>query len=342
MARSARPPLWLAIIIGLVLLVGVAWALGGGPDGQSDVPTGGGATTDAVAARTASDGGTTTATTRTPRATSEPRITRERRAMARLARHNLQVRAGGGRSKLVALTFDDGPGPDTMATLRELNRLKVPSTFFMLGQLVRYHPDTVKAIVRHGHEVAIHTWSHPDITTLSRTELENQIFDTRAALRRYAGVEPGLFRPPYGSINDRVVRQLRPARLVHLLWDVDTRDWTGLSSQEMVDMVLATATGGSVVLMHDGGGNRSQTVGAIDGIVTGLRAKGYEFTTASRLLMEDPPLESLPAPASTAPLQSTPTPTAPDGSAPPELNPDAPTTPVSSPSPNGEGPSPVE
>lgn len=277
-----RPPIWLAIIGALVVLVAAAWAVRESP---SIAPDG---VTDSRAAEAAMT--TAIASTRTA-----PVVTPERRAMARLAKKKLRITNGSGRKKLVALTFDDGPGPLTKQLLSTLNRLDAPSTFFVQGGLIASHPEVVKAAVRHGHEIGIHTWNHPDLTGVYGDELRHQIYDTRDEIRRYAGVDPGLIRPPYGAIDDRVIRDLAPGRFVQVLWDVDTNDWRGLTPRQIVDHVLANATAGSIVLMHDGGTARRPTLDAVEPIIKGLRARGLEPVTVSELLRADPPKEAAPA-----------------------------------------------
>lgn len=306
-----RPPIWLAIIGALVVLVAIAWAARESPS----------LTPDAVSSSQAAEGVGANASTAssTPTRTS-PVVTPERRAMARLAMKKLRVTNGAGRKKLVALTFDDGPGPLTKQLLSTLNRLDAPSTFFVQGGLIASYPDVVKAAVRHGHELAIHTWNHPDLTGVYGDELRHQVYDTRDEIRKYAGVDPGLIRPPYGAVDDRVIRDLAPGRLVQVLWDVDTNDWQGLTSQQIVDHVLATATAGSIVLMHDGGTSRQQTLNAVEPIITGLRAKGLEPVTVSELLRADPPKEAAPpAPTVTAPSDASTAPTSDPASDPPEV-----------------------
>lgn len=283
MRRRRRPPVWLVIIGALAVLVAVAWAVRESPT----VATGPGTTV----ASTGDPGTTTAVTTETG-----PKITPRRRAMARLATKKLKVTNGGGRQKLVALTFDDGPGPLTKPLLSILNRLDVKATFYVQGGNVAQYPDEIRAMVAHGHEVGIHTWSHPELTKLWGDELTDQIYDTRDVIREYGGVDPGTMRPPYGAIDDRVMNALAPARLVQVLWDVDTNDWRGYSTSHIVDHVLATATAGSIVLMHDGGTQRQATLDAVEPIVNALRAKGVEFVTVEELLERDPPKEALPPP----------------------------------------------
>lgn len=298
-----RPPAWLIIAAALAVMVAVAWVVRQSPTVSGDEPpvtTSGQVTSAGADTGTATDGDTTATDGTTAQTTTEPAgpvISANRRAMARMSTKRLRITNGRGREKLVALTFDDGPGPLTKQFLSTLNRLGVKATFYVQGGLVAQYPKEMKAMVAHGHEVGIHTWNHPPLTTLYGDALTSQVYDTRDVIREYAGVDPGTMRPPYGDINDRVMRELAPARLVQVLWDVDTNDWRGHSSSTIVDHVLANATAGSIVLMHDGGTTRQATLASIEPIVNGLRAKGVEFVTVEELLVRDPPREALPKPS---------------------------------------------
>jgi len=197
-------------------------------------------------------------------------------------------RAGGAR-KYVALTFDDGPGPDTPAVIAELKKLDVPATFFVTGRNVKANPQTLNQVVAAGHEIGVHTWNHPDLTTLTPKEQEAEIASTAGEIVAVTGVASRLFRAPYGSVNPAVLKRAEDAKLLSVLWDVDTVDWTRPSTEQIVQTAVANAGPGSIILMHDGGGNRASTVAAIPKIVSQLRAKGYEFATVGDLVISDPP-----------------------------------------------------
>jgi len=197
-------------------------------------------------------------------------------------------RAGGAR-KYVALTFDDGPGPDTPAVLAELKKLDVPATFFVIGRNVKENPQVLNQVVAAGHEIGVHTWNHPDLTTLTPKEQESEIASTAGEIVAVTGMASRLFRAPYGSVNPAVLKRAEDAKLLSVLWDVDTVDWTRPSTEQIVQTAVANAGPGSIILMHDGGGNRASTVAAIPKIVSQLRAKGYEFATVGDLVISDPP-----------------------------------------------------
>jgi peptidoglycan-N-acetylglucosamine deacetylase len=197
-------------------------------------------------------------------------------------------RAGGGR-KFVALTFDDGPGPDTRPVLAALKKANVQATFFVIGSNVRANPAVLAQTVAEGHEVGVHTWNHPDLTTLDAKAQKDEVDSTAAEIVSTGGVAARLFRAPYGSVNPSVLKTAEDAKLLSVLWDVDTVDWTGPSTDRIVENAIAQARPGSIILLHDGGGNRASTVAAVPRIISGLRAKGYEFATVGDLVISDPP-----------------------------------------------------
>jgi poly-beta-1,6 N-acetyl-D-glucosamine synthase len=201
------------------------------------------------------------------------------------------VRSRGSQGLVVALTFDDGPDPTwTPQVLAVLRRHRVPATFFVVGSRVTAHPGLVRAELATGAEIGSHTFAHADVTGLSgwRTSLELSL--TQTALAGAAGIHTGLFRPPYSSTPDAVrgpnlaaYRRVGGRGYLVVLSDRDSEDWR----RPGVGQVLANATpapgAGGIVLFHDGGGNRAQTVLAVDLLITNLQAKGYTFTTVSGL-----------------------------------------------------------
>ena len=223
------------------------------------------------------------------RAKAMPAEAEQQEAVARVAKLGLPVYEAGRQGKYVALTFDDGPGPDTPAVLAELKKLDVPATFFVIGRNVKENPQVLNQVVAAGHEIGVHTWNHPDLTTLTPKEQESEIASTAGEIVAVTGMASRLFRAPYGSVNPAVLKRAEDAKLLSVLWDVDTVDWTRPSTEQIVQTAVANAGPGSIILMHDGGGNRASTVAAIPKIVSQLRAKGYEFATVGDLVISDPP-----------------------------------------------------
>jgi len=210
-------------------------------------------------------------------------------AVDRALRRTPFVRLAGAQHRLVALTFDDGPGPYTGALLDELARLHVPATFFVVGRQV---PDFASALQREvdlGMTVGDHTADHRDLALLSARDQRRQVVEDADALRSYGAPWPRLFRPPYGSYDATTHRVLGRQRMLSVLWSVDSEDYTRPGAGAIVRNVVGAVRPGAIVLMHDGGGDRSQTLAAIPRIVARLRAAGYRLVSVPRLLLESPP-----------------------------------------------------
>lgn len=194
-----------------------------------------------------------------------------------------QVAMGARRGKRVALTFDDGPAPDTVQFLRELRKLKVHATFFMIGQQVKGREAVLKEMVRDGHELANHSWNHADLGS-GGPAATRQIVDTNRAIERASGFRPCLMRPPYGATSRDLVRRIRALKMTSVLWDVDPQDWRQPGTESIVRTVERQTHAGSIILDHDGGGPRSETLAAVPEYVRALRARGYKFVTLNQLL----------------------------------------------------------
>lgn len=194
-----------------------------------------------------------------------------------------QVTNAARRGKRIALTFDDGPAPDTVQFLRELRKLKVHATFFMIGQQVKGREAILREMLRDGHELANHSWNHADLGA-GGPQATRQIVDTNRAIKRASGFEPCLMRPPYGATSRDLVRRIREQKMTAVLWDVDPQDWRMPGSGEIVRTVDRQTHAGSIILDHDGGGNRSETLAALPRYVHDLRDRGFKFVTVGELL----------------------------------------------------------
>lgn len=181
--------------------------------------------------------------------------------------------------KLAALTFDDGPGTFTQAVLDALAGKHVPATFFVLGGSAAGSPGMIKKIKAAGHEVENHTWSHPILTQVSPERIRSEISRTNEVI---GGSR--FLRPPYGIYNADVAAEAGSMGLRLTLWTVDTLDWKYPNVESIMSYVKAQTKPGAIILMHDGGKNRSQTVAAIPVIVDWLFANGYSLTTVAKLL----------------------------------------------------------
>jgi peptidoglycan/xylan/chitin deacetylase (PgdA/CDA1 family) len=188
--------------------------------------------------------------------------------------------AGALPGPVAALTFDDGPNPIyTPQILAELASAGVPATFFTVGYEGASRPDLLQAEARAGDSVEDHTWDHPDLTRLSTAEVASELGRTADLIQQATGVRPRCFRPPYEATNGTVTSVAASLGLAQVLWNVDPTDWKRRGVDAIVSNVLTHATGEDVVIiMHDGGGDRSQTVAALPAIIAGLRSRGYHFS----------------------------------------------------------------
>ncbi len=191
----------------------------------------------------------------------------------------------------LALTFDDGPDPVwTPQILDVLARHQVRATFFVVGSKVLANPDVTRAIVAHGHQLGVHTLSHDDLASLPGWQRNLQLSLTEAAIAAVTGLRPLVLRPPYSStaaavtVDDYRADQAA-ARLGYLiaLSDVDSEDWRRPGVARIVANATPANGAGGIVLFHDGGGDRAQTVAALDQYLTAMTAHGYRFTTVAEL-----------------------------------------------------------
>jgi peptidoglycan/xylan/chitin deacetylase (PgdA/CDA1 family) len=178
----------------------------------------------------------------------------------------------------VALTFDDGPSPNSAGLLDQLRALGVKATFFNTGQNVVNHPDQVKRQVDDGHVVAGHSWNHTDMRKQKPGKACDDAARTAEAIRNASGVETILVRPPYGGWNQTVLSACQG--MTFILWNVDTLDWSTHDAAKITDHALNDSKPGSIILMHD---TVPETVDALPGVVAGLRDLGYALVTVPEL-----------------------------------------------------------
>lgn len=224
----------------------------------------------------------------------------EQKAIESVLSYTPAITSGGSSGNEVALTFDDGPGPYTQRLVAELDRLKVHATFFAVGSQEQYFSEGTVDEIDSGDTIGDHTQTHPMMAALSPHDQYEQLFDQMAQIEVIGGKRPRLFRPPYGSFNATTFRELHHLKLLMVLWSVDTADYTTPGVQAIVQRALEGAKPGSIVLMHDAGGDRSQTIAALPAIVQGLRRRGLHPVTVGRLLQDDPPPHGQPIPTALA------------------------------------------
>jgi peptidoglycan/xylan/chitin deacetylase (PgdA/CDA1 family) len=210
-------------------------------------------------------------------------------AIAAVLRRTAVVSRGGGRRRQIALTFDDGPSPYTPEVLAALDRLDVPATFFVVGRQQEPFRSTMMAAIGRGHVIGDHTEGHRRLAALPAAEQFEELLAPLRGLVQFGLPRPQLFRPPYGSYDAITLEALRYLGMLMVLWSIDSRDYARPGAEQIADRVVAAARPGAIVLMHDGGGDRTQTIAAIPQIVRRLRAKHYRFVTVPRLLRDDPP-----------------------------------------------------
>jgi peptidoglycan/xylan/chitin deacetylase (PgdA/CDA1 family) len=214
---------------------------------------------------------------------------RERRAINHVLSYTPFIREGRPRKREVALTFDDGPGPYTPQIMKILRHHNVKATFFEVGLMLTSFNRTTTEQVHHGYVVGDHTYNHPHMETLTRGQQRSEIRSTASALRRYGASDPRLFRPPFGSFNQETLDLLRSERMLMVLWSTDTADYADPGADVIAERALAGAHPGAIILLHDAGGDRSQTVAALPKIIHGLRRRNLRPVTIPRLILDDPP-----------------------------------------------------
>jgi len=196
--------------------------------------------------------------------------------------------ARGGRQ--LALTYDDGPNdPHTLRLLDVLARHEIRATFFLIGRYVQQRPNVAREIVKAGHVVGNHTFTHPLLIFKSGAEIRRELSDCRAALRDAIGEHSNLFRPPFGGRRPAVLRIARELGLAPVMWNVTGYDWNARSAGVIEQKVARNIRGGDVILLHDGGhkqmgADRSNTVAATDSLITRYKAAGYIFATIPQMM----------------------------------------------------------
>jgi peptidoglycan/xylan/chitin deacetylase (PgdA/CDA1 family) len=208
----------------------------------------------------------------------------------RFAPRKLKVRTEpilqiSGRGRHMMLTFDDGPNPEyTPHILDTLAKHDVRAMFFVCGECVVENKGLVARMADEGHVVGNHTWTHPLLTTLSRKEIQSEMARTSDIIEKTYGEHPQWFRAPYGAWNRAAFQLGAEMDMEPMAWTVDTTDWEVPGTSTIIDRVESGAAPGVVVLSHDAGGDRSQTVQAIHEWLPYLLDSGYHLTVPPRRL----------------------------------------------------------
>ncbi|MEP6518199.1 polysaccharide deacetylase family protein [Microcoleus vaginatus] len=224
-------------------------------------------------------------TPHTPPATPSPKPPEQPLVFAPPAQFSSQIvyKASINNSKVIALTFDDGPSPETLKILEILQKHNAIATFFCLGANLREYPEIAKRVVQAGNAIGNHTWHHYSHNVTEKTA-SDEIDNTGVHIYRSTGAKSFLFRPPGGRLNNGLADYAKKKNYVVVMWSIDPKDFLQPPAATIARTVLSQASTGAIVLLHDGGGNRQQTVEALSAIIPKLKQQGYRFVTVPQLL----------------------------------------------------------
>jgi peptidoglycan/xylan/chitin deacetylase (PgdA/CDA1 family) len=288
----------LAAVVALVaIVIVIVVATSGGGSGSNSAGEGAQAGSDASA-----NGGKANARdTAKRRARSGAEPTRaQRAAVSSVLGYAPAIRQGGTKVKDVALTFDDGPGPDTPRIVSILNRYHAPATFFLMGNSLQTHAGRVglEAEATGNFALGDHTVTHPMLASLGASAQQNEITGLARLLHGMGKPRPDLFRPPYGSFNATTLSVLKQERMLGVLWSADTKDFSQPGKKQIIYTAVSAAQPGAIILMHDGPQGRSETADALPRIIVRLRQRHYKLVTVPQMMRENPPRRGTPVPTS--------------------------------------------
>ncbi|MEZ2279364.1 MAG: polysaccharide deacetylase family protein [Microcoleus sp.] len=187
------------------------------------------------------------------------------------------------RQKAIALTFDDGPWPTTTVQILDiLKQNNIKGTFFWVGRYLQVYPELGKKVAQAGHAIGNHTWNHQYIK-YNEEGAASEIDRTTSLIEELTGIRTYMFRPPGGILNNGLAAYAQKKNYTVVMWSADSLDWR-TATQSLMENVMRQANSGGIVLMHDGGGNRSKTVEALPNIIAKLKKEGYTFVTVPELL----------------------------------------------------------
>ena len=189
--------------------------------------------------------------------------------------------------KKIALTFDAAWGnEDTADLLSILARNQIHATFFLTGSWVDAYPDDVKAIAAAGHDIGNHSQTHPEMSTLSKEQIRDELMQVHKNVKELTGQNMCFFRPPYGDYNNALIEQAKNCGYYTIQWDVDSLDWKNYGVEPIVNTVLnhKSLRNGSIILMHNGA---KYTAQALPKVIEGLQEKGFQIVPISKLIYKD-------------------------------------------------------
>lgn len=222
---------------------------------------------------------------------SNPLVTSTKGAVSGVVEKKQTVRAGvepvtaykmynNPQDKVVALTFDDGPSAQyTQKVVAVLSKYHVRGTFFELGTEINKRPQITRAVAQAGNQVALHSQHHSRLAGVPVNHITSNVVEGKASIKKAVGVEPTYMRPPYGSVDGSVYDAIYENKMNTALWTIDTKDWSRPGVTFIVQQAKKHMTPGAILLMHDGGGNRDQTVKALPYIIKLYKRAGYRFVT---------------------------------------------------------------
>lgn len=185
----------------------------------------------------------------------------------------------------ISITFDCAWGADDIdKIISVLENHNCKATFFVLGTWAENYPDAIKKLYENGHEIANHSYNHDYYTKLSEEDMLNDIKKCNESIKSIIGSSPTLFRAPSGDYNNGVIKATQKASMTYIQWNIDSLDWKGLTSDEMLERILPKVKNGDILLFHNG---TAHTAESLDRILTELRNKGFSFLKVSDLIYKD-------------------------------------------------------
>lgn len=186
--------------------------------------------------------------------------------------------------KVVSISFDAAWGNEQTQTLLDiLDKYKVKSTFFLVGQWVEKYPDSVKDIYKAGHDVGNHSSTHPHMPQMSSKQMLDELNDCNDKVEKLIGKRPTVFRPPYGDYNNALVETVNSINMYCVQWDIDSLDWKDPTPQQMVDRIKKKLQPGSIILLHNGAKNTPE---ALPQIIEMIKGEGYEIVPITQILLK--------------------------------------------------------